>query len=141
MAGHTRQQIEVAKQFRKALALDLVTEGAPAAYELLKLTVKGALDRLRITGTDGSGSNQSLMEMAGRVARKNISREELDAAKTLLTMSGLSERVVESEQGEALAKLSLAELEAMIRDLKVIEHAPNAAQPAHADTQDLDIFK
>ena len=81
------------------------------------------------------------MEMAGRVARKNISREELDAAKTLLTMSGLSERVVESEQGVALAKLSLAELEAMIRDLKVIEHAPSAAQPVHADTQDLDIFK
>jgi len=141
MAGHTRQQIEVAKQFRKALALDLVSEGAPAAYELLKLTVKGALERLRITETDGSCSNQSLVEMGGRLARKSISREELDAAKTLLTMSGLSERVVESEQGVALAKLSLAELEAMIRDLKVIEHAPNAAQPAHADTQDLDIFK
>ena len=56
-------------------------------------------------------------------------------------MAGLSERVVESEQGVALAKLSLAELEAMIRDLKVIEHAPDAAQSAHADTQELDIFK
>ena len=123
MAGHTRQQIEVAKQFRKALALDLVTEGAPAAYELLKRTVKDALARLK--------------------ADPNFvpSRQQIDSAGRLLTMSGLSERVVESEQGVALAKLSLAELEAMIRDLKVIEHAPSAAQPAHADTQDLDIFK
>jgi len=123
MAGHTRQQIEVAKQFRKALALDLVTEGAPAAYELLKRTVKDALARLK--------------------ADPNFvpSRQQIDSAGRLLTMSGLSERVVESEQGVALAKLSLAELEAMIRDLKVIEHAPDAAQPAHADTQDLDIFK
>ena len=123
MVGHTRQQIEVAKQFRKALALDLVTEGAPAAYELLKRTVKGALSAL--------ANDPSYIP----------NRQQVDAAGRLLTMAGLSERVVESEQGVALAKLSLAELEAMIRDLKVIEHAPSAAQPAHADTQDLDIFK
>src|SRR6185312_318134 len=114
MVGHTRQQIEVAKQFRKALALDLVTEGAPAAYELLKRTVKGALSAL--------ANDPSYIP----------NRQQVDAAGRLLTMAGLSERVVESEQGVALATLSLAELEAMIRDLKVIEHAPSAAQPAHA---------
>ena len=123
MAGHTRQQIEVAKQFRKALALDLVTEGAPAAYELLKRTVKGALSAL--------ANDPSYIP----------NRQQVDSAGRLLTMAGLSERVAEPDQSVSLGKLSLAELEAMIRDLKVIEHAPNAAQPAHADTQDLDIFK
>ena len=123
MAGHTRQQIEVAKQFRKALALDLVTEGAPAAYELLKLTVKGALFAI--------ANDPSYIP----------NRQQVDSAGRLLTMAGLSERVAEPDQSVSLGKLSLAELEAMIRDLKVIEHAPNAAQPAHADTQDLDIFK
>ena len=123
MAGHTRQQIEVAKQFRKALALDLVTEGAPAAYELLKRTVKGALSAI--------ANDPSYIP----------NRQQIDSAGRLLTMAGLSERVAEPDQSVSLGKLSLAELEAMIRDLKVIEHAPSAAQSAHADTQDLDIFK
>jgi len=123
MAGHTRQQIEVAKQFRKALALDLVTEGAPAAYELLKLTVKGALSAI--------SNDPSYIP----------NRQQVDSAGRLLLMAGLSERVAEPDQSVSLGKLSLAELEAMIRDLKVIEHAPDAAQSAHADTQELDIFK
>ena len=123
MAGRTRQQIEVAKQFRRALALDLVEDGAPAAYELLKLTVKNALIGLR----DGSAPIPS--------------RQAIDSSKALLLMSGMSERVIDPDQAVNLSKLSLRELEAMIADLKVIDLAPNADNAAASNTEDLDMFK
>lgn len=101
MAPPTRQALEVAKQFRRALALDLIDEAVPRAYELLKETVRLNVQRVR--------------------NNEQPSRQGLDAAKALISMAGMSERVVEPSNDVNLSKMSLAELERMISDLKVIE--------------------
>ena len=123
MAWPTKQNVELARQFKRALALDLVNEGAPAAYELLKLTVKRGLSGLK---NDPS-----------YIPNKQV----VDSAKALLVMSGMSERVIPQEQSVPLATLSLREIEAMIADLKVIDVTPNADNAAAINTQDLDMFK
>lgn len=109
MAAQTKQALEVARQFKKAIALDLVTSAAQEAYDLLKDTVR-----------QGMTISQS---------GKPINRQHLDAAKALITMAGLSERASETHEKDT-ARMSLAELEAMIKDLRVIDgNATDAAQP------------
>lgn len=119
MAAPTKQAVEVARQFRKALALDLVTNAAPEAYELLKLTVKVALDGIK--------NDPSYI----------TNRQQLDAAKQILGMSGVLEPGRELDDKD-VARMSLLELEKMITNLRVIEpDAPVSAQP---DDQPIDIF-
>lgn len=119
MAAPTKQAVEVARQFRKALALDLVTSAVPDAYELLKLTVKEALDGIK--------NNPSYI----------TNRQQLDAAKVILGMGGVLESQRELDDKD-VARMSLADLEKMIAGLKVIE--PDAPIEVQPDDQPIDIF-
>lgn len=121
MARPTQQAVEVARQFRKAIALDLVTRTAQESYELLALTVKGALDGLR-------ADPKTYV----------TNRQQLDAAKVLLGMAGMLEPAKELDDTN-VSRLSLAELEKMIAGLKVVEHS--AAPQAPLDSEALDFLQ
>lgn len=116
MVAHTRRALDLAIQFRKAIALDLVTVSAQESYDLLKAVVRQGAEIIKAGG--------------------NIRREHIDAAKTIVHMSGVSEPARETHDKDA-ARMSLAELEAMIKDLKVIDSAPVYNS---SDDQDIDIF-
>lgn len=118
MVAHTRRALDLAIQFRKAIALDLVTVSAQESYDLLKGTVQRALSSL---ADDPS---------------YKTNRQEIDAAKQILHMAGLSEPQVERSDKDT-ARMTLAELNAMISDLKIID---NASVAQHDDSAPIDIF-
>lgn len=142
MVAHTRRALDLAIQFRKAIALDLVTVSAQDSYDVLKGTVQRAKRRLmeaeQASIEAANRLDKSIAPSAETIIKMNyvLSRQELDACKALIHMSGLSEPARETHDKDA-ARMSLAELEALIKDLKVID---NAAVTQHDDSAPIDIF-
>jgi hypothetical protein len=64
-----------------------------------------------------------------------VSRQQLDGLKLAFQMGGVSENVTGEKAEADISKLSLAELEKIISDLKVVEAEPVKAEP------DLDFLK
>ena len=102
------------RALRKALAVDLTERMISANYEMFSLAVEQARDRLKAN----PGASQ-------------LSRQEIDAGKALLSMGGV-EKLSSDEQQPDISRLSLAELEKLISDLKVVDAVA---------TEDLDILK
>ena len=140
MVAHTRRALDLAIQFRKAIALDLVTVSAQDSYDLLKLTVQNSLRRVRLAENVSAQVMAKGIEPSDKmICEMNYvpTRQDLDAAKALIHMSGLSEPVRENE-GKDVQRMSLAELEAMIKDLRVVEGS--AAPGDVTSDQPIDIF-
>jgi hypothetical protein len=115
MPPKKRMTPDEARAIRRALATDLTVRGLPLAYETTVLAVERANGRLK----------------ADPDAR--LDRQEVEMAKVLIRMGG-AETLVDTNHEKDIARLSLAELERMISDLKVVD-AESVA------TEDLDIFK
>lgn len=107
--------VDDARAIRKALATDLTVRGLPLAYETTVLAVERANGRLK-------------SDPAAR-----LDRQEVELTKVLIRMGG-AETLVDTNHEKEIGRLSLAELERMISDLKVVDAEP-------VKVEDLDFLK